>query len=279
MKNLGEESDRLFAQVYSTIEKEKETKLAGEVYQDSLQENELNNSVNYESDMQDTQRHETEPSVAEYGVEKTTRISETQVTNQPKNKVCYFYKNNMCKFGKKGRDCPYNHPKLCYKYKVNGCDPVNGCKQGDNCRFLHPRICYGSMRKRECFNLECKRLHLKGTRRYQYENPTSEQQQHPQHHRHHQQQQQQQQQRQQQQLHQLPHWQQLQQQQHLQGQIQHQNQKDSTVSFLLIQQMQQMQQTQQQMLQMLKTLPWQWTATAPQQGYQHQAAMTIPFTK
>ncbi|KAK3857704.1 hypothetical protein Pcinc_036058 [Petrolisthes cinctipes] len=106
----------------------------------------------------------------------TNKINVQNNDQKKKSKICYHFKNNQCKFGGKGRECPFAHPKLCNRFKMNGRDPVRGCKHGDKCKYLHPPICYGSEKKRECLNLECKRLHLKGTRRYTPKMPTDEQQ-------------------------------------------------------------------------------------------------------
>lgn len=79
-------------------------------------------------------------------------------------------------FGRRGENCTYAHPKLCFKYIINGCDPVIRCKIGKNCQYRHPPIYQGSMRRRECFNENCNKLHFKGTRRYEYNYYETEQQ-------------------------------------------------------------------------------------------------------
>ena len=192
--------------------------------------------------------------------------------------VCNHYKQHRCKFGLTGRDCPYVHPKLCIRYKTNGLDPVKGCKKGNKCTYFHPPICYGSDRRRECLNLECKRLHLKGTRRY----PSTDQQQ---------QQQQQQQQPKQANLAHRPTTVSLSthpsiyttrevatlQPPQAQGQ-----QTDSVI--FLVQQIQQMQQVQQQIMHALKLVPWQGgfppTQGPPQQQYpQYLGPTQTPYIK
>ena len=83
-----------------------------------------------------------------------------QVINKDSDRpviVCNYHKQYRCKFGLIGRECPYAHPKLCFRYKTNRLDPVKGCKKGNKCTYFHPPICYGSNRRRECLNLECKR--------------------------------------------------------------------------------------------------------------------------
>ena len=87
-------------------------------------------------------------------------------TQAEKRKICFFYKQNRCNFGRSGQGCKYPHPRVCARYKSHGLDPSKGCETGGTCRSYHPPICRGSDKKRECFNLQCPRLHLKGTRRY-----------------------------------------------------------------------------------------------------------------
>ncbi|KAK4314101.1 hypothetical protein Pmani_014590 [Petrolisthes manimaculis] len=136
-KHLGEQSDRLFAQVYSLLEKEREAKqtFAESVDTQTPADQSTRNSQTTASDQRDSDS---------LGVTQTESDSEHRKVNQEESqtarnnagqkrthrKVCYFYKHNKRKFGRKGVNCPYAHPRLCNKYKVNGCDPVKGCKEG-----------------------------------------------------------------------------------------------------------------------------------------------------
>ena len=284
-KNVGEQVDRLFAQVLSVVLKEKETKQQINPKQNTVEEIDTidsengglindGGSVNQQSLLPPNHRHDppdphnnnhTTGEQADH--QFTTDNGQQSQTNLSKDKVCYFYKNNKCKFGRRGENCPYAHPKLCFKYKINGCDLVRGCKNGNNCPYLHPPICNGSMRRRECFNENCKRLHLKGTRRYPSNYPETEQQQ---------------QQQQKQQFRAPPRQQRQQQQQQQQHDSNkptanyatavqshsNSNQNTLTVPFL-VQEMHHLQQTQQQILQMLKTLPLQWPHATPIVHQQH----------
>ena len=174
-QQLGDQCDRQFAIVYSLINKEKETKQQLTNDKDSSKDSENNKAntddipENESAGLIPTEKYSA--AANERTEVQSDMLPKTNKNDDRKNKICYFYKHNQCKFGRKGRDCPYAHPNLCNKYKVNGRDPVKGCKFGDKCKYLHPPICNGSERKRECFNLECKKLHLKGTRRYQPEDP------------------------------------------------------------------------------------------------------------
>ena len=272
------QEDEAFAKVLAILEKEMELKEALKNSDENTPDNASVNSSHTEDLVAESMaensthpvKHQDKPATQQkqeeqknYSVNRNEPGNTNQTSKQRKDKVCYFYKNNKCKYGLIGRDCPYAHPRLCYKYKVNGCDPVRGCKKGKNCIFLHPQICFGSERRRECLNMECKRLHLKGTRRYPPD-----------------------------QVEQLTHHQatsakQLPAQQTIplpaaQSQNawaygpRHQTakQQSTTAETFLLQQMQHMQEVQQQILQALKTVTWQWSPMHPLQGQQQQQQVT-----
>lgn len=160
LKNHGEHSDRFITQVLSLIENEKEKKMAK--YK-NIACGGHDDPEPTESNKRDVPNQEQDNSATEPGA-RNNILQHGKASKQ--STICFFYKNHKCKFGRSGRDCPYAHPSVCFKYKMNGCDSQRGCKKGDQCNYLHPPICNGSARKRECLNSECKRLHLKGTRRY-----------------------------------------------------------------------------------------------------------------
>lgn len=269
-KQQGEGCDRLFAQVYSIIEKEREAKKQLPQEKERDFDNTDNEKEPGNENIIEPDEHEAKHSAGKQGDTQTTDVNRNHTNDKRKEKVCYYYRNNKCKYGLRGWDCPYAHPRLCNRYKVNGHDPVRGCKKGKDCTYLHPPICYGSEKKRECFNVECKKLHLKGTRRYPSYPPdqtTTGQQTRKQA---------------------VPDkqagrptrstftvpqpanqpynaW---------ESGPPHNSDKQQTESFLF-QQMQQMQQTQQHILQMLKTMSSQWSNTHPLQGYQ-QVGTTVP---
>lgn len=81
--------------------------------------------------------------------------------------VCKYYKQGRCRYGisgKKDGDCPYSHPKACQRFLTNGSNGRRGCSKND-CQLFHPNICNSSMKDRTCFRVNCKYLHLKGTKR------------------------------------------------------------------------------------------------------------------
>ena len=88
-------------------------------------------------------------------------------TNQCKQwtKTCIHYKTNRCKHGISGKNCDYRHPKPCKKCMTFGDKARNGCSKGRTCEFLHPKVCRTSINKHECFNDNCKFMHIKGTKR------------------------------------------------------------------------------------------------------------------
>ena len=76
-----------------------------------------------------------------------------------KNKVpmiCRFFKNGTCKYGLKGRDCRFDHPKPCKKFIQHGTRQPRGCNLGKKCKLFHPKMCFDSLRKGECFFETCR---------------------------------------------------------------------------------------------------------------------------
>ena len=253
-----------FALVINLIDREKENK-SKKVIDHTGENSQVNASDDSEDAVPLSSSHDPQPPQQQKG----KPLGKQDNNQRPATKVCYYYRNSRCKYGRSGRDCPFEHPRLCNYYKTNGLDPIKGCKEGNKCPFLHPPICPGSSRRRECLDLECRKLHLKGTRRYllesrtgdlRYKHPTTSQQ--------------------------PPNTRFQPRTTHTittnsspgcastyteavsgnyqQPQAQH---SDPTVSFL-VQQMQQMQVVQQQILQTLRSQPWQLGATLPQASQQ-----------
>ena len=69
-----------------------------------------------------------------------------------------FYIKKCCELGLRGNNCNYPHPAPCKKYIEN---PENGCRP--ECTNFHPDICKYSRKLRKCYNVNCYRIHLKGT--------------------------------------------------------------------------------------------------------------------
>lgn len=79
--------------------------------------------------------------------------------------VCKHYKNNQCKFGISGKDCPFLHPKRCSKLMNHGTRSDRGCNLGAKCKDFHPKMCPMSISKSECYDQSCSLCHVKGTKR------------------------------------------------------------------------------------------------------------------
>lgn len=76
-------------------------------------------------------------------------------------KLCHFYTKGVCKFGK---ECRFEHPKYCQKFKTHGLKKFNdkGCEE--SCNKFHPRACFESMKSKTCNRNDCKYYHLTGTK-------------------------------------------------------------------------------------------------------------------
>ena len=83
--------------------------------------------------------------------------------------VCPFYRKGTCRFGIAGRQCPKTHPPACKKLLRHGNRAPRGCTEGRNCDKYHPTMCQSSLRKKECFNADCKLVHITGTKRIRTE--------------------------------------------------------------------------------------------------------------
>lgn len=89
--------------------------------------------------------------------------ADRDTSHQLKEKVCHFYQKGTCKFGRKGADCPFAHPRACRKLLLHGNKGTKGCKLGTKCTDFHPRMCSNSITRRQCFNERCLLVHVKGT--------------------------------------------------------------------------------------------------------------------
>ena len=70
----------------------------------------------------------------------------------PQKKVCTFYIQYRCKFGPAGKDCSFDHPKICKPFMKSN---LEGCKKGENCQYLHPKMCPKSGKGQNCNSLKC----------------------------------------------------------------------------------------------------------------------------
>ena len=79
--------------------------------------------------------------------------------------VCFHYVKGICRYGRKGEGCKYQHPPYCEKLLAFGPTHKDGCNKGSSCDFVHPKMCYKSLDKHQCFNAKCRFFHIKGTKR------------------------------------------------------------------------------------------------------------------
>ena len=62
-------------------------------------------------------------------------------------KLCTCYVQYRCKYGPMGKDCPFDHPKICRPFMKSN---TEGCNKGDKCQYLHPKMCPKSTKGQNC---------------------------------------------------------------------------------------------------------------------------------
>ena len=100
----------------------------------------------------------------EDNLKKGKQINSENTGMKQKKVICHFYRKGICKYGRKGEGCKFDHPPYCRKLLDFGTDHHQGCKMS-SCKFYHPKMCYKSLRQHECFNIKCPYFHVKGTKR------------------------------------------------------------------------------------------------------------------
>ena len=101
-------------------------------------------------------------------VDAEPRVSKQ--SNKFKN-VCERYLLRDCPHGTKGdklvdgNTCRKEHPKMCLRFSQYGTTRNHGCNKGNQCPYIHPPLCKDSELARVCSNKDCKKTHLKFTRR------------------------------------------------------------------------------------------------------------------
>lgn len=96
--------------------------------------------------------------------DKITSFSQ-HATNGKNPKTCRHFVKGNCNHGITGKNCKYNHPKLCRKLMKFGTNAKNGCNKSKHCEFFHPKMCPTSITKLECFDDKCQFYHVKRTKR------------------------------------------------------------------------------------------------------------------
>ena len=76
---------------------------------------------------------------------------------RPKTKTCLRHLSGYCKFG---RYCKRDH-RFCWNLMETG-------RCNDQCKYraFHLEVCSGSKENLSCFDLDCEKIHLKGTKRF-----------------------------------------------------------------------------------------------------------------
>ena len=91
--------------------------------------------------------------------EKNSSSQEEKSASLP---TCKFFLRGSCKHGKKGTNCSFRHPPLCFKF-INKGDRSGGCKKGKECNYSHPRMCWSFKTDKVCRRQNCNFYHSKGT--------------------------------------------------------------------------------------------------------------------
>ena len=80
--------------------------------------------------------------------------------NPVQKKPCKLYMQGHCMYGKKGSDCAYPHPPMCFKYIKRG---PKGCAKGTSCKFEHPKLCHTLLVCGKCDYNRCYFYHVTGS--------------------------------------------------------------------------------------------------------------------
>ena len=80
---------------------------------------------------------------------------------ETEKEICHFYVQFRCKYGRSGKDCEFEHPKICLSLMNKG---TKGCSNAENCEYVHPKMCQKSLNGKNCENKRCFLGHVLGTR-------------------------------------------------------------------------------------------------------------------
>ena len=99
-------------------------------------------------------------------IKKTTDndVEMVENTNTPKRALCKYYIYKKCRYGSKGDQCPFEHPKKCFKYTQHGTGSGRGFRKGKECNFFHPPLCKSALKDGTCNKEKCHFHHIKGTK-------------------------------------------------------------------------------------------------------------------
>lgn len=79
--------------------------------------------------------------------------------------MCKFFLGSRCKHGISGKECKFQHKKVCRKFLNHGRHKYYGCNKEQNCDYFHVKMCWSSLNQRVCARQDCRFHHIKGTKR------------------------------------------------------------------------------------------------------------------
>lgn len=100
---------------------------------------------------------------------KKKKLSKKKKEVKKKDEICPLLIQGKCPHGQLGKECEYQHKKLCFRYCGFGSRDMHraGCGYGEECHFLHPKLCQNSVKMRVCLSDSCTYTHLRYTKRGQ----------------------------------------------------------------------------------------------------------------
>ena len=82
------------------------------------------------------------------------------ISNKP---PCNFYMQGKCKNGKRGTNCSFPDPNMCFFRFIR--QGKKGCNKGASCQYAHPKLCHASLTSKTCDRHNCYYYHVAGTLR------------------------------------------------------------------------------------------------------------------
>ena len=145
----------------------------------TLESNQSRSDINLTTSSSSTSLPNERPLEVDLNTELSDKLraaEEDQRKSESKPNICNHVCPRLCEgtcphgiSGKKAADgkdkCELFHPKRCWKYMRHYTHETKGCKDGDNCAYLHVNLCQSSLKTKKCKDVNCKLMHLMGTKR------------------------------------------------------------------------------------------------------------------